>query len=457
MIPAHLPRTPNEFLSSVPRAVVHLRAQLQRKRLGLVFGAGVSKDLDFPDWDTLIRKIAHHKHVKGESLLRKFLSGPKGHPKSPAEKRSLASITQMLFGTYRANVLARRKLTEPLTFLDEQQIRTDWMKIIHGALYEKVSTLSREARIRSHKYILAFLALIKQSPMTVNYNFDDTLEKLLMFSRDEQEKVTTRGYESMYKPNLQFKNDHGVIYHPNGYLPSVFEDGASPELIFSDESFHDQLISTASGQHIQLSNFIFRNTCLLVGISLEDTTLQHLLRQSAINNPGHVHYVIHYVKSDDQYDYDACKAIFDANFSCYNLYTLFLNSDGIKTLADLVSLPEGAFEVKYAGQRRKFVYYIIGAVGVGNRPQFLISAICTLTTNGLMNEERTWQYRRSASAKREKSRRFPILINGPRSSFERKICHWQNAPAAFIYVTDAHSIRSRLASTANVRTKRRTF
>ena len=106
----------------------------------------------------------------------------------------------MLFGAYRDKAMKRLRLSEPLPFLCEQQIRTEWMKLIHGALYEKVSPNTREKRIRRHSYIPAFLDIIKKAPMTVNYNFDDTLEKLLMFSRTEDEKVTTRGYESPTSP-----------------------------------------------------------------------------------------------------------------------------------------------------------------------------------------------------------------------------------------------------------------
>jgi hypothetical protein len=326
-----------------------------------VFGSGASKDLGFPDWEKLVRKIATHSDVGGLFLVHKFVSESNGH----GEKRSLASITQMLFGVYRANIIKRKKLSEPLSFLCEQEIRSDWMKIIHQALYGNVSSSTRQKRIQRHKYIPAFLTLIKQSPMTVNYNFDDTLEKLLMLNRTAEEKVTTRGYESSYKPNSLFQNDRGVIYHPNGFLFSVFEDGASPELVFSDESFRDQLISAASGQYVQLSNFLFRNTCLLIGLSLEDTTLQHLLRQSAVTNPGHIHYVVHFIKDEEHYDRQTCESIFEANFSCYNLYTLFLNNEGIDALANLVSLSEDAFDVQHAGHQRKFVYYVIGAVGVG--------------------------------------------------------------------------------------------
>jgi SIR2-like domain len=365
MIPPALPNNATELLSHNPRAVAHLRAQLHRKRLGLVFGSGASKGLGFPDWKTLVRKIAQHKHISAAHLVTKFIGSPRQRKPPKLEQRSLASITQMLFGTYRNRSKKRLGLSEPLSFLCEQEIRTEWMKIIHAALYEKVPLGGREKRIMKHSYLPAFFDIIKQSPMTVNYNFDDTLEKLLMFNRSEEEKVTTRGYESTYKPNSQFKSESGVIYHPNGFLPSVFEDGASPDLIFSDESFRDQLISVASGQYVQLSNFLFRNTCLLIGLSLEDNTLQHLLRQSAVSNPGHVHYLVHFVESDESYDRSTLASIFEANFLCYNLYTLFLNNEGIRSLASLVALPEPAFEVQHAAAQRKFVYYIVGAVGVG--------------------------------------------------------------------------------------------
>jgi hypothetical protein len=222
--------------------------------------------------------------------------------------------------------------------------------------------------------------------MTVNYNFDDTLEMLLLSSRAPHEALSTRGYEVVYRPNTQHQKEAGVIYHPNGFLPSTFEDGASPEVIFADDSFQDQLIRAASGQYVQLSNFIFKNTCLLIGLSLEDTTLQHLLRQSAVSNPGHVHYIVHYVKDDKSYDTAAFEAIFEANFSAYNLYTLFLDSDGIRSLAELISSESGNLSLEYPEGKHKFVYYIIGSVGAGKSTAS--SNFCSLITYDEWIDER---------------------------------------------------------------------
>src|SRR5262249_46335235 len=87
--------------------------------------------------------------------------------------------------------------------------------------------------------------------------------------------------------------------------------------------------------------------------------------QSAVSNPGHIHYLVYFVADESGYDAATFNAIFDANFSCYNLYTLFLDRAGIKALGELISISEDAFNVQYSGAMRKFVYYLIGSVGVG--------------------------------------------------------------------------------------------
>src|ERR1700733_923645 len=57
MIPMELPRNAGDLLGTSSRAIAHLRAQLHRKRLGLVFGSGASKGLGFPDWKGLVKKV----------------------------------------------------------------------------------------------------------------------------------------------------------------------------------------------------------------------------------------------------------------------------------------------------------------------------------------------------------------------------------------------------------------
>jgi hypothetical protein len=99
MVPHELPRNHEEIIAAVPKAVAHLRAQLERKRLGLLFGSGISTDFDIPAWDDLVGLIANHRDVQGAWLLRKLDSEKAG-------RKSLASITQCMFGRYRERAAA---------------------------------------------------------------------------------------------------------------------------------------------------------------------------------------------------------------------------------------------------------------------------------------------------------------------------------------------------------------
>jgi len=351
-----------EILKRCGRPVAHLRAQLKRKRLGLIFGAGVSKDIGFPNWTDLVDKLAAHPSVQGIEQLKRYRS-----EKSPAFvlTRSLASVTQLLFGIYRLREIERRELSAPLTYYDEQVIKTAWLRLIHSELYSGLTAEERKKKTKSHPYLASFLDIIKRSPITVNYNFDDTLERMLLLARDDVEREITRGYEVADKPNSQFQKENSVIYHPNGFLPSIFEDGTSADVIFSDEAFQDQLLSAATGKYVHLSNHLFRNTCLLIGLSLEDPTLQSLLRQNSLANPGNVHYVVHFIPDFSTADEEAMRTLFRQNFSSYGLYTIFLDSAGIKFLADIVAMADEPFHLNYARHVSKLVYYLVGSVGSG--------------------------------------------------------------------------------------------
>jgi len=351
------------LMAIAPKAVVHLRAQHHRKRLGLIFGSGASKDLGFPDWSELVERIAADPDVDAGALMER-IKVSEASDKGQISK-SLASLTHMLFSHFRDTRIAAGGLSGSINLLEEQRIKSDWLKIIHKQLYKDIDHRKRRRLIESHPYLTSFREIIKQSPLTVNYNFDDTVEQMLMHARSGDELLKTKGYEVTDRPNAQFQKDNSVVYHPNGFLPALFEDGSSTEVVFSDDAFQDQLINAATGKYLHLSNHLFRNTCILIGLSLEDTTLQSLLRQSAVTNPGHIHYIVHFLPKGANTDDETRRTIFRANFSSYNLYTLFLDANGIKNLAELILMDEDTFKLNNTESCRKFVYYLVGSIGAG--------------------------------------------------------------------------------------------
>ena len=353
------------LLKKYIRPIIHMRQQLRGipnidggisagRKFGLVFGSGISKDYGLPDWGRLIENIAKDTRVKGEEIL------------NYQTEISQASKTQMLYEHFRAkqmDLLSTSRISESKK--QERLIFHNWRTIIHNELWKNFDDkfLGKDY----HPYIDAYIDIIKQSNLTINYNFDDILQTLIMKRRSDDEiKKGEKLFETISDARLQFQLNKGIIYHPNGFLPRVLIDGGSDGLVFSEDSFADQLIASMTGHYSTLLHHLSKNTCLFIGLSLNDSTLKHLLRQSAAFSPGHCHYYVAF-QSDKKISANQQKAIRESNFELYSLITLFLNKEDIKDLGELLQLSEPEFEdeCRFAKVKRKFVFYVTGPVGSG--------------------------------------------------------------------------------------------
>ena len=223
-----------KLVEQATRAIVHLRAQHREKRLGLIFGAGISIDLGYPRWEALVQNIAKRAEVGADDIWDRLKAkGPDGRPIT----RSLSSVTQMLFSKFRARRMTELQLEQSLTFIQERSIKTDWLRLLHEEIYQNNSAAERKEKLLAHPYLNAFTKIIKPSPLTVTYNFDDSIEQMLALARSADEAETTRGYEMIDRPNSHCRRSDSVIYHPNGFLPAVFENGASADVVFADDFF----------------------------------------------------------------------------------------------------------------------------------------------------------------------------------------------------------------------------
>ena len=346
------------ILNEYTRPIVHMRQQLlQNKKFGLVLGAGVSKHFKLPNWNELIEKIALNPEVNGEEILN-YKKG-----KSPQ-----ASITQMLYEHYKSQEIEKlNKSGEPTSKETENRIYKSWRNIIHAELWHDFNSDLLKPNV--HPFLDTFIEIIKKSSLTINYNFDDTIQTIINSRKTEDER--RRGiklFETVWDARLQFQNNQGIIYHPNGFLPQNLIEGSSENLVFSEDSFADQLIASMSGHYSTLLHHLSKNTCLFIGLSLEDNTLKHLLRQNASVNPGHYHYYIAYTPDKSALNDKQRKAIRESNFELYNLITLFLDDNEIKDLGELLQLIDTDFETAATiskAQAIKYVFYLTGAVGCG--------------------------------------------------------------------------------------------
>ena len=321
-------------------------------RLGLCLGAGVSIDFEIPSWKDLIERIANEECINGVELLR--------------ASESLTAQSQFLYQKYVQSLPKAGESEDDV--VRARRVQTGWLKIVHKCLYATAKTL--DADLRLHPYLWDLVPLIKKSAMTINYNFDDTVERMLYLHNHERGVPTgdDKGFEVIWQPTAQFRRNQGVVYHPNGFLPLQTIDGLSDQVVFMEQEFADQLVDVGAGHYVSLLNHLAKHTIVFIGLSMSDANLKHLLRISAKSNPGNFHYHIHWCK-DSKPSQDEQHAIRTANFSVYNLVTLFLTTDEIKDLARLVVADQDDFnalcDAELQGTRTEYKYYLTGPVGTG--------------------------------------------------------------------------------------------
>lgn len=342
------------LLSKYCKQIVHMRQQyhLTTSTLGIVLGAGTSKDIGLPNWKELVQRIAECDETKDlEVKIDKD-----GDPISNA---------QLLFQSYKSHMISMCGEEDKAYNRVDMKIRAQWQKIVHTALYTDVEADINKLVPKSH-YLWSLIKIIKKTPMTINYNFDDTIQRMLSATRTGEEAKNSRGYTTLWNSNVYMYPKNSVVYHPNGFLPYRISEHPSERLVFLEDSFADQLIDSIHGHYNVLADYFTRNTCLLVGLSLSDPTLKHILRTNATNYPGIYHYYIKYVENEKTMENK--KAYADANFDVYNLITLFLNSEEIAGLFDLIEMNEADFDkyVEETGELFKsYKYILVGSVAVG--------------------------------------------------------------------------------------------
>lgn len=335
----------DELLGRYPRHIAFLRGQNQRMRLRLVFGAGVSMPIDFPGWDELVDRIA--QTINAKDLIQ--------------GKVSTASLTAKVQYLYEYFI---RVQSETTPFNDErfkhEEARARWNGILRDCLY-------RNARgVENHPYLVGMTNLIQRSKFVVNYNFDDSIEKLISSHVPDEARAGKKPIETIWSLNTRLREDVLTIYHPNGFIPSNRHDYASDRIVFSDEAFSNQIIVEQPGSHSFVHHFL-QNTCLLFGISLEDVSLRQHLRRLALMAPGLNHVLVAHFDATKPYSLDQQAAISAANFEVYNLLTVFLTTEDIVSLCELLMEEELEFHERAArlGVQVKFTYYITGGVAAG--------------------------------------------------------------------------------------------
>lgn len=360
-----------QVLRDHAKAIVHMRRQKDEGRFGLVFGAGIGLDIDLPNWSDLVQRIADHPKISGRDAIQDI----------EGIDQSLAIQIQKLYEWYRMRRISGRGDEGDIFHHREKALIAQWREIVTECLYrDQEADFTPEKIKNKHPYLTEYVPLIELSDVTVNYNFDETLQLLMAGSETSRtgRKQFQRRFKTISKGAMRARAIYPVIYHPNGFLPRNLIESTDP-IVFTEESFADQLLQMTQNREDFLMSHFGAKTCLLIGLSLSDANLKHLLRRNATANPGQCHYYVCFCDRNKPGD-GARKALLHANFQVYNLVTLFLNRKEIAALGTLLSMSDDSLRqaAEELNINLKYLFYVTGPMGVGKST--CLSNLYSLTT-----------------------------------------------------------------------------
>ncbi|WP_158267983.1 SIR2 family protein [Bradyrhizobium sp. MOS002] len=327
--------------------------RLDRRRLGLILGAGVSIDAGLPTWKNLVERLT----ARFPAVKKEF----KAHRKAGLQE---TYITQIAYALHQAHVKGSTS-TLPRQF-EQYQVDSTWMEVVHQELYRDIASLKYDQILQRHSYLKSLGQLVCRTELTVNFNFDDLVDEAAIgFARDRS-KVQP---EVISRPKIETRRDASVIYHINGSLPREARRRRSENLVFTEDAFADVLISpTLHGSDFLMSRFA-TTTFLLLGTSLNDNSLKNMLRAGMKRNPANHHYIVYWEDPARRRTDEERRHIFDVNLDVYNLISIFLETEQIAELVDLLNEEEaGLFEaelMKFSHHPARRKYYLVGSVVAG--------------------------------------------------------------------------------------------
>lgn len=343
------------LLRQYPRAIVHLRSQVRKRRFGTILGAGISIDFGAPPWGKLINSIASDPEVSAKNV-----ADGAAFKAMPAPYQ-----TEMLYQKFRAKYSTKFSHLTPAQL--QSSMTAAWLTICQKYLY-KSPPINMDEALLKHPYMEALIPLVQNSALTVNFNFDNYLEQALAARKREKDRGN-RGFEVVTDPWPQFRREDCVIYHLHGYVPAGLMEKAVDRFVFSEAAYSKQYVGARGHDSSFLLAHFARNTCLLVGCSLE-AELRNVLMRGAETNPGNFHYYCHWIKDKSALSEIDQRLISETNFRVYNLITLFLTSEEIRLLLKLINenaIPDGKLAdfAKRSAIPLKYTFYMTGSIGVG--------------------------------------------------------------------------------------------
>lgn len=235
-----------ELNESVPYEE-EIKNRLNKDRVSLFLGAGVSKSANVPDWSTLLEKLSentdwikreHDNVIKGRHIVNK-------HQDDLLEK-----IKTILY--------ADNPVPSPLI-----------------------------------KAIAKIVKKRKNVESVISYNYDNLLEKCLEWNN-----------AALYANQRMLNCEYKPIYHVHGFIP---QEGDGTSIILGEKDYHQMYQDVYNWSNIEQLHALSRNTCLFIGLSMKDPNLRRLMDISNQQSTGDVPFYVFLCEEDKNINFELFK------------------------------------------------------------------------------------------------------------------------------------------------------
>jgi hypothetical protein len=242
-----------------------LRAAYANQRLALFVGAGVSASAHFPDWKTMLERMATG-----------FFEDTLESPLQAADRDPLYSYFTSELPT--SPIIVARLLRDGL--------REKFLQRVRVALYNKTSPDATSPLIEELGALCERGLGGAGVGSIITYNFDDLIER----------ELRRRGvaHHAVLAEEDEIPPGHLPIYHVHGFLPRTgrLTKKHARALVLSEEAYHYQFGEPYVWANMVPLNLLRNNVVLFVGLSMTDPNLRRLLEITCLKKPGVRHYAI---------------------------------------------------------------------------------------------------------------------------------------------------------------------
>lgn len=248
-------------------------------KTSLLLGAGVSCSANLPSWDELISSLFITYLIKSSSDNPEISNMPVGE-----YIEVIKHISKTFSEKYLSSALLSARYLRT-GFFTQNQDSQSFIKELQKTLYDREMNKSELINIIGKLCVPTRTGAKVKSVIT--YNFDNLFEQHL-------DSINLK-YRSIFLDNDNYSNEELPIYHVHGFIPQNIElsnDNSfeKMDLIFSEEGYHRMYSNPYHWSNLIQLSTLKENTCIMIGLSMDDPNLRRLLEIAQTGNENIQHF-----------------------------------------------------------------------------------------------------------------------------------------------------------------------